>query len=81
MKIYLPFKGTNQLDSDYSNFKTKGDCFIVSCGQTTILVDASNKGFIENVIPKIQQAIDNNQITPISHVIVSHYHIDHVGGF
>ena len=81
MKIYLPFKGTNQLDPDYSNFKTKGDCFIVSCGQTTILVDASNKGFIENVIPKIQQAIDNNQITPISHVIVSHYHIDHVGGF
>ena len=100
MKIYLlyhegtytePWTGGRTLPI----FNTMGDCFIVSCGDTTVLVDASSKEHMDNVIlPKIKRLIcpdfsSNNskimeitdKIHRINHVIVSHYHIDHIEGF
>lgn len=83
MEIYLPFKEGLDSTTNLPLFTTMGDCFIVSCGRTTILVDASNATLMDNTIAeKLHQVIGPNKKYPsITHVIVSHYHIDHIEGF
>ena len=62
MKIYLLYHEGTYTEpwtggrSGLPIFDTMGDCFIVSCGDTTVLVDASTKAHMDNVIlPKIKK--------------------------
>lgn len=101
MKIYLLYHEGTYTEpwvggrSGLPIFSTMGDCFIVSCGDTTVLVDASSKEHMDNtILPKIKRLICpdfssndsrimaiTDKIHRINHVIVSHYHRDHIEGF
>ena len=57
------------------NENDNGDCSVIKLKNKTIMIDTSKSTNYDNV----KDSLDNNDITKIDYLIITHYHADHIG--